>query len=202
MEKERLIRLTAALYKITEGFPDREPLRTSLREKALNILGCKVLLLADNPVIEERRRGQIVDCLLQEASCLEAYFELAKKQPWAEGQYLDVLSREYEKIKEEAVRVGEKKIVKTGEKEERPLTKEKREAKEKPTRPSLEKLKKPRHKKIIKILEEQESAQVKDFEKYFPGLTKRTLRRDMHYLLGLGMVKRVGDKSNTFYQLK
>ncbi len=59
-----------------------------------------------------------------------------------------------------------------------------------------------RQKKILDILKEKGSAQVKDFKEVFPNVSKRTLRRDFRNLMGQGLVERVGEKNNTFYQLK
>ena len=36
----------------------------------------------------------------------------------------------------------------------------------------------------------------------FPEVTKRTLRRDFEQMLGQGLVERIGERNNTFYQVK
>jgi len=66
----------------------------------------------------------------------------------------------------------------------------------------LESLKKDRHRKILEILKERGTAQVKNLKEVFPELSKRTLRRDFEYLLNQGLVERIGDKSKTLYKLK
>ncbi|MCD6550446.1 DeoR family transcriptional regulator [bacterium] len=58
-----------------------------------------------------------------------------------------------------------------------------------------------RQKKILEILREKGNAQVKDFKKIFPSVSKRTLRRDFRYLMEKGLVRRIGERNNTFYQL-
>ncbi|MFH0792053.1 MAG: DeoR family transcriptional regulator [bacterium] len=58
-----------------------------------------------------------------------------------------------------------------------------------------------RQKTILSILKSKEKAQVWEFKATFPDVSKRTLRRDFEYLFNQGMVKRVGEKNNTFYRL-
>ena len=55
---------------------------------------------------------------------------------------------------------------------------------------------------FAKASEEKDKAQVWEFKKVFPKLTKRTLRRDFEKLLGQGLVERVGERNQTFYKLK
>lgn len=59
---------------------------------------------------------------------------------------------------------------------------------------------KERQQKILEILREKGKAQVWEIKKFFPSVTKRTLRRDFKYLLKQGLVERVGMRNETFYQ--
>jgi len=61
---------------------------------------------------------------------------------------------------------------------------------------------KDRHKKIVQLLRQKASAQIRDFNKILPEVTKRTLRRDLDFLLQNGLVARMGDKSKTEYKIK
>ena len=56
-----------------------------------------------------------------------------------------------------------------------------------------------REKKILEILEEKGKAQVQDLQKFFPNISKRTLRRDLESLLKKGLVQRSGEWSRIFY---
>ena len=58
-----------------------------------------------------------------------------------------------------------------------------------------------RQKKILEILKEKGRAQVGDFKKVFPEVSKRTLRRDFRSLVSQKLVDRIGEKNNTFYQI-
>ena len=59
-----------------------------------------------------------------------------------------------------------------------------------------------RQKKILKILEKEKEAQVWNFTKFFPDVSKRTLRRDLDNLLKKELIIRVGKWNQVFYQLK
>ncbi len=58
-----------------------------------------------------------------------------------------------------------------------------------------------RQKKIIQVLGNKEKMQVKDFQQFFTGVTKRTLRRDLSNLTDQKEIKRIGQANLTFYQL-
>lgn len=58
-----------------------------------------------------------------------------------------------------------------------------------------------RQKKILEILKEKGRAQVGDFKKIFPEVSKRTLRRDFRSLVSQKLVERIGEKNNTFYEV-
>ena len=58
-----------------------------------------------------------------------------------------------------------------------------------------------RQEKILEILGGGEKAQVADFIKQLPDITKRTVRRDLDDLLKKGKIIRVGEWNQVFYQL-
>lgn len=59
-----------------------------------------------------------------------------------------------------------------------------------------------RQEKILAFLKEKGKAQVWQIKEILPQVTKRTLRRDFEYLLSTGTIERMGERNNTFYQLK
>ena len=59
-----------------------------------------------------------------------------------------------------------------------------------------------RKEKILKILREKEKVQVGEISAVFPEVSKRTIRRDFVQLLKQGLIERIGEKNDTFYQLK
>jgi hypothetical protein len=56
--------------------------------------------------------------------------------------------------------------------------------------------------RIVDFLRQNGKAQVWQLKQLLPEVTKRTLRRDFEGLLHGGNIERVGEKSDTFYQLK
>ena len=115
---------------------------------------------------------------------LDSFFEVAKNQNWVSPQ--DVLS-----IQEEYIKMGEE-------------LKELKESKfyEVESHKIGEDGGGSRQEKILLILKERGRAQVGELQELFPEVTKRTLRRDFENLLVNGLIERMGEKNETFYQVK
>jgi Fic family protein len=227
MDKDKLIEITNKVYKITLLFPKKEPLRYKIREIADNVLSNFVYRqslqnlnpgnFASNREIQNK---DSIFLLEKNLEILKSYFEVAKWQNWV--SYFDILEiqDEYDKIQ-----YSLKKEIQVIEKEKSDLLKEdvlienkaedfdKEINKEinKETSENLasnvvlakEKENKldPRKTKILNFLKKRENTQVQDIKKIFPSVSKRTIRRDFVQLLDQGLVRKIGDKNNTFYQL-
>lgn len=229
MDKEKLIEITNRVYKITLLFPKKEPLRYKIREIADNVLSNFVYWqslqnlnpgsFASNQEIQNKDSIFLIEKNLE---ILESYFEVAKWQNWV--SYFDILGiqDEYDKIQ-----YNLKKEIQNIEKEKLDLLKEDIKEKYKMERVDdiedtdkgikkeinrdlvsnivLDKEKQnkldPRKTKILNFLKKTEKTQVQDVKKIFPNVSKRTIRRDFVQLLDQGLVKKIGDKNNTFYQL-
>jgi len=191
MESEYCIKLTLALYKVSKFFPQGEPLKFSIREKANEILADLIIIFSKNPIeFSREQKKQALDQISTNIDIIQGYFEVAKKQGWVKEENFFVLGKEYDNIKKDV----------EGHILEREAFKE--EPKKDFLQIPLESLKKDRHRKILEILKERGTAQVKNLKEVFPELSKRTLRRDFEYLLNQGLVERIGDKSKTLYKLK
>jgi len=59
-----------------------------------------------------------------------------------------------------------------------------------------------RQEKILDFLRENGRAQVWQIKQVMPDVSKRTLRRDFEHLLKEGTIERIGERNDTFYQLK
>jgi len=118
--------------------------------------------------------------LQENLSILKKYFEVAKWQNWV--SYFDILEieKKYDKI---AIRdpVSVKLI--------RGRTSDIKDLDD-------------RKEKILEILKEKERIQVWEVNEILSDVSKRTLRRDFEQLLKQGLVERIGERNNTFYQLK
>ena len=89
MNKLDYLKLTQAVYRVTDGFPAGEPLKFKIREKANEILSDLVLF---NPTGQEK--------ILKDIEVLDNYFEVARIQNWVNPLNFFVLEQEYGKIKE------------------------------------------------------------------------------------------------------
>lgn len=163
MDRDYLIKLTLAVYKVTDIFPKEEPLKSLIREKANQIL-------ADSISKEKPEK------IRKDIELINGYLEVAEKQDWVDELNFLVLKREYAKIKgglkESPKPVGHQSDL--GE----------------------------RCKKILEILKQKERAQVWEFKKIFPEVTKRTLRRDFEFLLKQGLINRAGENNNIYYKIR
>jgi len=178
MNQDYLIKLCLAVYKVTGIFPKEEPLKFLIREKANQIL-------AD--LLSKEKPGKIK----KDIELINGYFEIAEKQNWVDELNFLVLRREYAKIKgEEEEGLKSKKgsvspII--GQKKPKPVGRQGNLSE--------------RCGKILEILRQKERAQVWEFKKIFPEVTKRTLRRDFEFLLKQGLVERAGEDNNIYYKM-
>lgn len=196
MERSFAIKLTVVLYKLTETFPEKEPLKFYIREKADAVLGNLLCLLYNNPLnLTSQQKSHLKETTLRDIEVLRSFFEIAKEQTWTKQEYFLVLSKEYRNIALELEKSLHQEFVKntslTGLKPvERPILPKKHRAQ----------LKK-RHKEILNLLGQKGALQVKDLEQFFPTLTTRTIRRDCEFLFSQNLVKRIGQSSRTQYVL-
>ena len=220
MEKSSIIKLTLALYQVSELFPEEEPLKAFSREKANEILVGTLLVFLNNPLILDRRqKKRLAQELFQNIEILQGYFEIAKHQNWVDKRNFYVLEREYGAIKEEISESGLLDKISGGEEGLRKEEKAEegrdfrgRKGQEKKTGGAIGKGSERergsegeaptnlRHKKILEVLRGKGKAQIWELKGVFPQVSKRTLRRDFDYLLSRGFVERIGDGKNTFYK--
>ena len=180
MNKDFLIQLTNKLYQLTLLFPKKEPLRYKMREVADEILA--------NSVSNPQSRKEI----LKNLEILDSFFEVAKAQNWVKLEGIIKIQSGYGKIKDSLKTASQK------TEEVIPLPSVKAEARLVSNNRAISN----RKQKILDILKERGKIQVWEAKKIFPEITKRTLRRDFESLLNQGLIERMGERNNTFYQLK
>ena len=176
MEKDYIIKLTLALYRVTELFPDKEPLKFFLRKKANEIMADFVL---------GQEKSEFPEKILKNLEILQGYFKIAENQKWVDKKNFFVLKMGYNEIIKQTKTPKEVKKRKTFKKA--PVNNEDCEY--------------GRREKILEVLKQRGKAQTGEFLKFFPEVTKRTLRRDFQYLLDKRLVKRIGSRNRTFYKL-
>jgi hypothetical protein len=127
----------------------------------------------------------------QDFETLNSFFELAKAQNWVLPSAISAVQESYVKLFGEIVNL--EKVV---------LPKQEYKKIEAEFQPLVAKTLIERHKKIMETLKEKGRAQVWEMKQILPQVSKRTLRRDFEFLLKQGAVDRVGERNDTFYQVK
>ncbi|TSC95174.1 MAG: hypothetical protein CEN87_186 [Parcubacteria group bacterium Licking1014_1] len=89
------VKITSAVYKLLEFFPESEPLKNRAKEKALSIMENKDK--ASNQILKD------IDLLL-------SYLKIGQNQGWLSPINYFIISNEYEKIKKEINPVGNKSL--------------------------------------------------------------------------------------------
>lgn len=216
--EEQIQKITNAVYKLLDFFPETDPLKNKAKEKALEVLEGFTLLYGIKGWVSFKTEKDS-DKLIRDIEILLGYLNIAKYQGWVDSMNLIILSKEYEKIRNEIrpsgqlikremeimkdfKEVAEKPVLITKQEVAKPITLIVKE--EKVLKPQPEKQTKSftdRQDKIIKLLKDKEKAQVSDILKVLPNITKRTIRRDLDDLLKKGEVVRQGEWNQIFYKL-
>lgn len=230
IDKGFLIRLTDNLYKLTLLFPKKEPLRYKLRELADDVLANSIRILnrknLSKPIDNEYQ------VILEDLEVIDGFFAITKEQNWVDQNRLFTIQEEYGKIKKYLSKNAlagtlqgftpkieeQKPVLQIQNQNKKELTKLKQREilgssfeinrQEKILLGTQDKELKDnkifnaRHQKILEILKEKGVMQIWEIKKVFPEVTKRTLRRDFRQLIDKGLIERMGERNNTFYQIK
>lgn len=189
MDRDFFLRLATATYRVVHVLPEEEGMRYHIKDSANKIVA-DLFLFSEEEVVPSEHKEIIGARLQKEIVILQDYFKQVKSKQWINPQNFFVLEREYDKIKGF---VEEFTIVINSVPRTQHVVKETEEA-----TPSLSE----RQKKILDILRNKQRAQVWEFQKLLPEVTKRTLRRDLDDLLQLDLIERQGEWNEVFYQLK
>jgi len=216
MDKSHFTNLTLSIYRITDLFPEKEPLRFLVRKKADDILRDLTLVDYYSKDFSFNNKQALMGPLervLKNVVVLGVYFNISEKQNWVKPENFLVLRAEYGAIEQEVKRLrleaGSRMPAEPACREARMAVRpvvnsnaELRKAKPVINNPAILTDLKDRQRKILQILKTKGVAQVQDLNRALPEVTKRTLRRDMDFLFKRGLVARLGDKIKTEYRLK
>ena len=200
MEKQRVIQLTNGLYRLAQLFPKKEPLRYKIRGVAIDILE-KSLRVISEP---ETKQGDTEDDLrpeiLNDIGIMQAFLTIAKEQNWVRAEEILSISKGYDILKQgleesnkdnsDSNEGGQQTPVFQALTADQPVIDFESSHKNRQ-----------RQEKILEILKEKGKAQVWELKQILPGVSKRTLRRDFEYMLNQGLVERIGERNQTFYQV-
>jgi len=196
--KENFLKLTSSAYRLSEYFPESDPLKTKAKAKILSVMEMLVSVnLEENAVVLDNLNQQKI---IEDIDMLLGYFEIAKNQEWISSINYLIISGEYKKIRDEIsqVKAVKKTIINDSIKEPANINQNtngnifKKENSQKFSE---------RQKKIVDFLKENEKAQVMDLQEVLPNITKRTIRRDLDQLLATGEVVRMGEFNQIFYKI-
>jgi hypothetical protein len=217
MTKESLIWLTKEVYRLSLLFPKKEPLRYKMRELSVEILenSLRIIYPVENQrvAVEMNNHSQYLNTdprevenrspeLAEDLEIMDSFFEVIKEQNWVPLPGILAIQREYANLREELARVKiEDSLAEVNTLPLIPLKAVPAELKKDFIIVNDERIN-DRQEKIMTFLREQGRAQVWQLKLILPEVTKRTLRRDFENLLKRGVIERIGERNNTFYQIK
>jgi len=174
--EDKFLKLTSAVYKVLEYFPESDPLKNRAKDKALAIM--------DNLVLHNESTKQ---WLLEDIDLLLGYLKIGREQGWLSPINYLIISNQYENIKKEIA-------------PREPILLDSASI-EKAVADAQTSSFSDRQKKIIEFLREKETAQVMDMQTVLPDVTKRTIRRDLDELLKMGKIARQGEWNQVVYKI-
>ncbi|MSU54849.1 MAG: DeoR family transcriptional regulator [Candidatus Staskawiczbacteria bacterium] len=215
--EDNFVKITNAVYRLLDFFPESDPLKHRAKEKALEILANSRLVFDNQGWLSLKKylspeREKFAERLVENIEILESYLKIGKHQGWISDINLLIVIKEYESIKKRAhiekpvlkpVEVLEKsQSAQTDKGLEIILETEKRISEIVEKKPVDRHKYSPRQEKILKMLTKNGKGQVADIIKELPDVTKRTIRRDLDDLLKKGEIMRIGDYNQASYQIK
>jgi hypothetical protein len=176
MDKESCEKLVKAVYRVTELFPENEPLRNQIRETANQILADLICLNSKKQALQALKNIEV----------MRSYLKVAETQGWVDPVNFLVLEKEYAKVEE----IIKSDIGKTVENFSQRAEKETSETD------------KARRNKILDFIRERKNMQTKELVTAFPKINRRTLVRDLDKLYQTGVLIRVGSGRGSYYNIK
>jgi len=204
--KEKFLKLTNAVYKVLEFFPESDPLKNRAKDKALAIMENLVLINETSGWVSFQKEKVKVQ-LLEDIDVLLGYLFIAKSQGWLNSINFLIISNEYEKIKKDLPASVAPKVLRAGiepgtQIAPKIVLNNEEGANKRDASSSFIKELSVRQKIIIEFLSKNEKAQVMDLQAVLPNVTKRTIRRDLDELLLIGKITRLGEFNQVFYKIK
>jgi len=197
--KNEFLKLTDAVYKMLEYFPDSDPLKSRAKEKSLAIMDNLALIFGTEGWASFQKE-KIQNQTLEDIDTFLGYLKIAKSQGWLSPINFLIISNEYQKICQQLSQSTERlpkiEIPNVLQECTQIVKKSVLSNTETPAATFSD-----RQKKIVKFLEDNEKAQVMDLQTVLPTVTKRTIRRDLDELLKSGKISRLGEFNQIFYKI-
>lgn len=194
MEKDSIINLTKALYKVTSLFPEKETLINSIRKRGNLILSFLIIINNKNLILGgEELKTFSIKCK-RNVKILLSYFEIAESQNWIDPKNFEILKNQYGLILKELknIKIVEKKAV---DKSEKKIVETKKETNE--SKFVLSEV----QEKVITVLQGNGKMRPCDLNQFFLGINPRSIRRELQDLKNRGIVVSNGSGRKTFYEM-
>ena len=217
--EERFLKLTNAVYKVLEFFPESDPLKSRAKDRALSIMDNLVSITETSGWVsfqKEKVKVQVLD----DIDVLLGYLWIAKSQGWLNSVNYLVISNKYENIKKDIQPVTDLiqglpvindlpvvPVIEDDNAPEQVLVDREVQSESSPVLGDAEVKSdhiniSDRQKTILEFLGKNEKAQVMDLQTVLTNVTKRTIRRDLDELLGAGKIDRTGEFNQVFYKIR
>ncbi|MCK9393909.1 hypothetical protein M0Q03_03850, partial [bacterium] len=95
MTEERIAKLTSAVYKVTDLFPEKEPLKFVMRRESLDVLFSYVVLVSKSTFEQKEKSAKKA---IVSSKSLVHYFSLAESQNWVDSKNFSILKTEYSNL--------------------------------------------------------------------------------------------------------
>jgi len=218
MDQRDFVKLTSALYRVTDLFPDQEPLKFGLRERSLKILS----LLSPYHFSDDTNLDRVVaEESLKEVQALRSLLAVSQGQRWVNEINLILLDQEYGRLEDRLESVVkrrpesvDKSIEKPAPKKnttnsyQAPQPKKSVPSELKPNRTydlntgrEVDQAPTERQEKILQMIRQQPRIQMRQIQEELTDVTSRTLRRDLESLVQQQKIVRVGRGTGTFYRV-
>lgn len=200
-----LLRLTHALYRMTDVLPRDEPLRRAIREKAGEIFSAGVAMA------HGRMKEEEVDGAGIAIEIMLGYLAMARTLGCANPMNFLVLEREYRLLAETLAALVPVSIIEGARTEQK--REDKKETKEvlvrepagAPHAPAGESVAdgevNDRQKKILDRIAQSRQVKISDLYEDFNGISSKTIQRDLQDLTTRNLIKKEGEKRWTTYML-
>jgi len=206
---EEILKVTSALYGVSDLFPENDPLKFKIREKGLEILS-NFTIIQGNPLpLSLSKKEKIKSKIDQNFEILRCYFQVAKKQDWLDEQNFLILEQCYQELikkLQKRLALGSGVVQKdTGQKRilqenavtifEDPVPASELSAVNQEPNSQIQK-------RILDILKEKGSLAPSEFYKYFSEITPRAIRYHLKILKTRNLIEVVGAGPNIVYRAK
>lgn len=225
---DRTQKLTGAMYRVTDLLSDKEPLKWTLRERAVSLLNN--LMSVISPVASLRDKGVVFEEIKNSISQLSKVLELTSTGTYTTSFNFEVLKKEYNNL--QAIIEGEKELLFAEptllllgeetvkpEKQEKEIIKDTGEVKRTEEdkghyvqkQPAIAATPKPkivvrydnnsRSEKVINFLRNNNNKTIKEIATMFSGISEKTVQRDLLELVRVGKISAKGEKRWRTYSL-